>query len=390
MTTLPNSNPENSELSAFISGEYRQEYQYQSFIPSAINRSWRLADEKTLALLDEATRLLGELNAFAKLVPDVDFFIAMHITKEATTSSRIEGTQTNMEEALISKEDIDPEKRDDWQEVQNYITAMNNAIDSLSKLPLSNRLIKMVHFDLMQGVRGQHKLPGEFRTSQNWIGTSLQNAVFVPPHHDMLVELMSDFEKFMHNDSVYVPHLVKIALLHYQFETIHPFLDGNGRIGRLIIVLYLVEFKLLAKPALYLSDFFERHKGEYYDHLTNVRQQNKLLEWVQFFLIGVKETAEQSIQVFNNIIALKEHINTQVSPQFHKRKLANAGRLQQELFKQPVISIGFVASLLDINHNTASSLVTDFVNYGVLSEITENKRNKLFVFKQYFDLFQGK
>lgn len=372
----------------FVSGSLEQQREYKSFLPTLINREWQLSDPKTMALLDEATRLLGELNAFAKLVPDVDFFIAMHITKEATTSSRIEGTRTNMEEALISIEDVDPEKRDDWQEVQNYIKAMRHAIASLQSTPLSTRLLKQAHHDIMQGVRGEHKSPGEFRTSQNWIGATLKNAVFVPPHHQRVPVLMSDFEKFIHNEEIYVPHLIKVAILHYQFETIHPFLDGNGRLGRLLIILYLTEFKLLSKPALYLSDFFERNKTDYYDYLTQVRTHNRLLEWIQFFLIGVKETAERSIQTFNDIIELKEGLVEHVLPRFHTRKLENATKLLKELYRQPVVSIKDVTQLLGVSPSTASALIKDFKGYGVLEEVTEAKRNKLFVFKAYFMLFQ--
>lgn len=374
-------------LSGFTAGEHEQQREYQSFLPNLINREWKLTDAKTLSMLDDATRLVGELNAFAKFVPDVDFFITMHIAKEATTSSRIEGTRTNVEEALTGKEDIDPEKRDDWQEVQNYIKAMRNAIDSLQDIPLSVRLLKQAHHDLMQGVRGQHKQPGEFRTSQNWIGTSLKNAVFVPPHHERLPDLMSDFEKFIHNDGLYVPHLIKLAILHYQFETIHPFLDGNGRLGRLLIILYMVDFGLMTKPALYLSDFFERYKGDYYDRLTQVRTRDKLLEWVQFFLEGIQQTAQQSIDVFNEIIKLKDRINTEVIPKFHTRKLDNAVVLHKTLYANPIINIGMVAELLNVSHSTASSLINDFVKLNILAEITETKRNKLFVFKAYIDLF---
>ena len=248
------------EINDYKSGELRQQYQYQSFTPSKINHAWIFTDPKMLQLLSEADRALGELNAFSQLVPDVDFFISMHITKEATQSSRIEGTRTNMEEALLEEEDVDPEKRDDWEEVQNYINAINAAIEQLETLPISNRLLKNAHEILMQGVRGDTKLPGEFRRSQNWIGVSLKNAVFIPPHHEEVEELMADLESFLHDEENRVPHLIKIGIAHYQFETIHPFLDGNGRLGRLMIALYFASFNLLHRPALYLSDFFERNK----------------------------------------------------------------------------------------------------------------------------------
>ncbi|MDQ3510674.1 MAG: Fic family protein, partial [Pseudomonadota bacterium] len=270
------------EIKDFHAGKLEQQYRYRSFLPARIDQEWTLSDAKTLTLLEEASRLMGELNTYSQIVPDVDFFIRMHLAKEATTSSRIEGTQANMQEVLADERDIAPEKRDDWQEVHNYIEATNFAIAQLQNLPLSNRLLRQAHAIAMRGVRGKHKQPGEFRTQQNWIGVSLKHATFVPPHPQHVPDLMGDLEKFMHNDQIHVPHLIRIGLVHYQFETIHPFNDGNGRIGRLLIVLYLVSFGLLAKPALYLSDFFERNKGEYYDQLTAVRGTHKMTQWLQF------------------------------------------------------------------------------------------------------------
>ena len=376
------------DISDFKAGMLEQQYEYQSFLPELINHPWVLNDAKTLVMLDDASRALGELNAFSQLVPNVDFFIRMHITKEATTSSRIEGTQTNMDEALVSEQDVNPEKRDDWQEVQNYVQAMNEAISTLDKLPLSNRLLKAAHHTLMQGVRGKHKQPGEFRLSQNWIGASLKNAVFIPPHHDRLIELMSDLELFIHNDQGYVPHLIKIAILHYQFETIHPFLDGNGRLGRLLIVLYLVDCGLLTKPALYLSDFFERHKGEYYDHLMAVRTTNNLTAWLQFFLEGVQETAQQSIAVFKAIIELRALIEREKMPLFHVRKQQNANKLMQELYRNPVLNVNQVKDFLSIQHNTAAALVKDFEKVRILRKLTSQKRNRIYIFEDYIHLFR--
>ncbi len=271
-------------ISSFKSGKLQQRLEYKSFEPTLINEEWHLDNDAVALLLSQADQKLGELNAFSQLIPDVDFFIKMHVVKEGTKSSRIEGTQTNIDEAIQKEEFIQPEKKDDWQEVQNYVEAMNTAITELQQLPLSNRLLKNAHKIILQGVRGKHKQPGEFRISQNWIGgSSLADAKFIPPHQEGVLEYMSDLEQFIHSDKTNLPHLIKIAILHYQFETIHPFLDGNGRIGRLLITLYLVSTGLLVKPTLYLSDFFEKNKEHYYDNLTIVRTKDDLVQWLKFF-----------------------------------------------------------------------------------------------------------
>ena len=371
----------------FKAGKYQQQYEYKSFAPELINHAWEIPDGQTQRLLSDADRVLGELNAFSQLVPDVDFFIRMHITKEATQSSRIEGTRTNMEEALLDENDIDPGKKDDWVEVQNYVKAINEAIGQLQRLPLSNRLLRDTHRVLMQGVRGERKQPGKFRNSQNWIGVSLKDAVFVPPHHDDVEALMSDLERFIHNDELQIPHLIKIAIAHYQFETIHPFLDGNGRLGRLMIALYLSSFGLLNKPALYLSDYFERNKTEYVDRLMAVRENNQMKQWLVFFLHGVKETAENSIQVFKDIIKLKEKIEREVLPHFSTRRQENAQTLIKYLYQNPMTNINVVAGMLGLKVNTASMLVNDFVKYGVLFELTGKQRNRVFWFKEYVLIF---
>ena len=375
-------------INEFKAGRYEKHQYYQSFLPAPINKQWMVSHPPTVTLIEEATRLLGELNAFSQLIPDVDFFIRMHITKEATTSSRIEGTQTNMEEALVDERDINPEKRNDWKEVQNYIQAINFAIGELRTLPLSNRLLQNTHAVLLQGVRGRHKQPGEFRISQNWIGVSLKHAAFIPPHHEHVPELMSDLEKFMHNDQIHVPHVIKAALIHYQFETIHPFLDGNGRLGRLLIVLYLVDFGILHKPALYLSDFFERHKGEYYDQLMAVRTTNKLEAWLQFFMLGLRETAQHSIQVFKDILKLKEQIESEVLVTFNTKRRSNAHTLIRYLYGSPVVTIKAVKQLLQTQTNTAAALIRDLVTLGILRELTGLKKNRLFIFEPYVRLFR--
>lgn len=376
------------EISEYISGKYEQQYDYKSFLPEQINHAWHVDEPELVILLDDANRLLGELNAFSQLVPDVDFFIKMHIAKEATTSSRIEGTRTNMEEALVDVQDVAPERRNDWEEVQNYIKAVNFSIERLQTLPLSTRLLRETHKVLMQGVRGEQKLPGEFRKSQNWLGSSLKNAVFVPPHHEHLIDLMGDLESFIHNDEIHVPHLIRVGILHYQFETIHPFLDGNGRLGRLLITLYLASFNLLHKPALYLSDYFERNRLDYYDHLTVARTKNDMSAWLRFFLIGVQDTAERSIGVFNAILELKERIEREIMPQFHVRRQKNAQLLMKTLYQRPVVNVKGMKGILNVQTNTASSLISEFEKFGILEEMTGYKRNRTFVFSEYVQLFK--
>ena len=299
------------------------------------------------------------------------------LKRKQLNPSRIEGTQTNIEEALLEEQDIEPEKRKDWKEVQNYIEAINHAIEQLETLPLSNRLLKDTHRILMQGVRGETKRPGEFRISQNWIGVSLKNAVFIPPHQEEVIECMSDLELFLHNESLQIPHLIKIAILHYQFETIHPFLDGNGRVGRLMIALYLASFELLQKPALYLSDYFERNKTQYVDSLMAVRESNSMKQWVVFFLYGVVETAKNSIQVFKDILALKQRLEQEVLPHFSTRRQDNAQKLMKRLYETPIVSIKTVSQFLNIKTNTGNALVKDFVKHGVLREFTGKQRNQM-------------
>ena len=375
-------------ISEFQAGRYEKRYEYEAFLPEPVCHEWIISDPELTELLGRADRSLGELNAFSQLVPDIDFFIRMYVVKEATQSSRIEGTQTNIEDAFKDAEDLDPEQRDDWSEVQNYIRAINYAIEGLSALPVSSRLLRQTHAVLMESVRGEHKRPGEFRTSQNWIGVSLKNAAFIPPHHEHVPNLMADLERFMHADELFVPPLVRIAIAHYQFETIHPFLDGNGRLGRLMISLYLASKGLMHKPALYLSDFFERNKTAYIDHLMAVREGNHLREWLIFFLHGVEDTAQASARVFRAVLKLKEHIDGNVLPRFSTRRQEKAKRLIQQLYAQPVVDVKIVENVLNTTAATAGKLVTDMVNSGILIEITGQRRNRLFIFENYLDLFR--
>lgn len=370
----------------FNPGVWRQQYHYKSFSPVLVNHDWAWQDARINTLLERATRALGELNAFSLIVPDVDLFIEMHIAKEANLSSRIEGTQTAMDEALMSEELIVPEKRDDWREVRNYIDAINTAITELKTLPLSTRLLCRTHAVLMRGVRGEHKQPGEIRNSQNWIGGSGPgDAAFVPPHPSEVAELMGDLEKFWHNEVIEVPHLVRIAISHYQFETIHPFCDGNGRIGRLLITLYLVSHGLLAKPSLYLSDFFERHRASYYDALMAVRTSGDMTHWVRFFLTGVAETAAKGRDTFQQVLALRTEVEARVHELGRRGKSGLA--LLKLLYRRPVVTVGEVSKALDLSAPTANALVAEFERLGLLREMTGFARNRVFVFETYLKLF---
>ncbi len=374
------------KFETFVAGQWVPRYQYKSFEPTPVNHEWIWEDPSIAVLLEQANRALGELNAFSLIVPDIDLFIQMHVVKEAQTSSRIEGTQTEMDEALLPEEQVPPEHRDDWNEVQNYIEAVNTAVAALAALPLSNRLLKQTHATLMQGVRGEHKLPGEFRSSQNWIGgSSLQDAAFIPPHHDGVAELMSDLEKFLHNEQVTVPNLVRIAIAHYQFETVHPFLDGNGRIGRLMIPLYLVSCGILAKPSLYLSDFFERNRASYYDALMRVRTSNDLIHWVRFFLSGVAVTARKGREVFSNVLQLRTEVEQQVMTLGKRSATARAALLM--LYRKPVVTAGQLVAELGISTPTANSLIREFERLSILKENTGRQKGRVYVFDRYLRLF---
>lgn len=375
------------KFETFQAGRWIQQYQYKSFSPVTVSREWSWEDPQINTLLERASRALAELDAFTLIVPDVDLFIQMHITKEANNSSRIEGTQTEMDEAVLDSSQLAPEKRDDWQEVQNYVQAINEAVEELERLPLSNRLLKHTHAVLMQGVRGEHKSPGEFRASQNWIGgSSLADAAFIPPHPDDVPELMGDLELFWHNDNVSVPELIRIAISHYQFETIHPFLDGNGRIGRLLIALYLVNKGLLRKPSLYLSDFFERNRASYYDALTRVRMSNDMVHWVKFFLSAIIETAGKGKATFTGILELRQEMDHLAFG--YGKRAENVQKLLKHLYKRPAVTASQVSDLLDVTHQTASALLNKMVEDNMLSEITGYQRNRIFVFERYMRLFR--
>ena len=383
----------NNDSKTFKAGSYKknffnQEYEYQSFLPEPVNQPYEWLDKRIPVLLEDAIRLVGELNAYSILIPDVDFFIQMHVRNEALKSSRIEGTRTEMDEAVLPEEEIAPEKRDDWIEVQNYIKSLNHSLEQLKELPICMRLLKGAHKILLTGVRGENKQPGEIRTSQNWIGgTNIQTASFIPPHPDDLSNTLKDMELFWHNKGLNMPHLIKMAISHYQFESIHPFLDGNGRIGRLLMTLHLVELGILQKPVLYLSDFFERNKGQYYDSLTFVRSRNDMDQWIIFFLSGVIETAKKGKDTFEKIITLRHRYEKLIMELGRRAKLAH--QLLLQLFSSPATNAAFAAKTLNISISASNNLVNELARMDILKEITGFSRNRMFILHEYLDLFKS-
>ncbi len=375
------------KISQFQAGKFQSihAYDYQYFLPEPIDHSFEIDSGDLQVQLEKSTRLLGELNAMARMVPDIDLFIMSFINNEATLSSKIEGTQTELDDVFKAENDINVEQKDDWLEVRLYIDTLNESIKKLDKLPISMRLIKQMHKTLLSSGRGKNKSPGEFRTSQNWIGgTSINNADFIPPHQHFLYELMSDLEQFLHTRNS-VPDIIKIAIIHYQFETIHPFLDGNGRIGRILIPLYLVSKGLLSKPLFYMSAFFEANKDDYYKKLMNARLKNDFSDWIMFFLRGVEQTAKHGIETLMAILEMKNNLTKKIHDESGNRSSNNL-RLFDELFKTPFIQVNQVKEKLCVSPTTAKYIVDDLVEIGVLKELTNNKRNRLFAFQPYLSL----
>ena len=373
-------------MRSFHAGDYVSQGWYDSYQPNKINRDWVIDDMGIVNLLSKADRIVGRLDMFSEYVPNIDLFISMHVYKEATKSSNIEGTQTKIEDALLDEEDIPLDKRDDWAEVQNYTLAMNHAIQHLQTLPLSSRLIRDTHKVLMSGVRGENKYPGEFRRSQNWIGgTSPKDAVFVPPVFGEVPNLISDIEEFIHNPVCDLPDLIKIALIHYQFETIHPFSDGNGRVGRLLITLYLVSKGILRRPILYLSDYLESHRRSYYEKIMDVRFKDDIVSWVKFFLEGIIVTAEKGTVALNDIMTLQREYEEKVKGMGSRS--ANALKLIDTLYQNPFIDITKASKVIGQSFPTAKSLIENMVENNILSEITGGKRGKKYVLSKYIDIF---
>lgn len=376
------------KLEDFESGRWIDCFHYKCFVPSLVNRAWSWESAALTVQLERAVRALSALDACSRFVPDIGLFIRMHVVREASASSRIEGTQTEMDEAVLPAEAVASERRDDWREVNNYVRAMDEAIAELAELPLSMRLLKKAHARLLDGVRGRHKMPGEVRASQNWIGgASLATARFIPPAVEYLPGLLSDLEFFWHNDKIEVPNLIRAAIAHYQFETIHPFLDGNGRIGRLLIPFYLISKGDLTQPYLYISDYLERHRETYYAALSDARQRGGLLSWVSFFLTAVRETGESGCRTFQRIFKFRDEMQ-----EYCAQKGARGGNIQRivrHLYSHPRATITEISTGVGLDYRTANRCVNDMVADGVLCLSAEVARNRIYDLRKYLDLFKG-
>jgi len=374
---------------SFKAGSFRRHGSYRCFLPSPVDGPYEWQDKRIAYALAEAMHALGELNAASETVPNLNAFLFMYITKEAVTSSHIEGTKTNMEDALLPEEELAPEKRNDWQEVRNYIAAMSSAIENFKTVPLSMRLIREAHRVLMQGVRGQHRNPGEIRMVQNWIGgPSPDKARYVPPHFVDVPDLLADLERLWHNTAIETPPLIRAGISHYQFESIHPFLDGNGRTGRLLITLYLMHAGLLNQPTLYLSAFFDAHRDDYFDALNRVRTHDDMDFWLLFFLAGVTETAKDARKTLRSVIELKKKYEELITAVFGKRT-GVALRFLRYLFGHPMVQVKAVVGALAIAKPSANSLTAKFTELGMLKETTGQKKNRIFSLHEYVRLFDS-
>ena len=363
---------------------------YRAFIPSPLPPDPPISLSGALqTLLSQADLALGRLDGSIHTLPHPDLFIYMYVRKEAVLSSQIEGTQSSLQDLLAAEANIfAPNRPRDVDEVVNYVHAMRRGLNRLSELPVSIRLIREIHARLLRGVRGFRLTPGELRTSQNWIGPAgctLNEAVFVPPPAAEVPQRLSELERFMHADTR-LPLLVKIGLIHAQFETIHPFLDGNGRVGRLLITFLLCEREVLRKPVLYLSYFFKRRRQEYYDRLQSVRDEGAWEQWLTFFLQGVVEVSGQAADTARRILTLREDHRRIITERFG-HAAGKGHRVLEHLYEHPFISVGDVQALNGTTYPAANNLVARMVDAGILHEVTGHARNRRFGYNSYIDLF---
>ena len=360
---------------------------YRSFKPSSLPPNPELViNSDIVKKLVEANRDLVRLDTAAKLIPNAESFISMYVRKEALISSQIEGTQCTLDDVL--NPDIDSNINLDVGDVINYVKACTYAIDRLETLPLCNRLLREIHRELLSGVRGQEKDPGEFRRSQNWIGSAncaLREARYIPPNVEDMNAAMADLERYMNEGDDYDP-LIRIALIHYQFETIHPFLDGNGRVGRLLILLYLLEQGYISKPVIYISYFLKKNQIEYYDRISEVRRSGNYEQWVGFFLEAVSAAAKDSLDAIEKLSSLHKR-NAEKLP-VTKRKNDNVRRLFDYIEQYPIIDIKRTATALEISFNTAASAVGKLISAGILKETTNSARNRVFIYEEYLHILR--
>ncbi|WP_418792604.1 Fic family protein [Phosphitispora sp. TUW77] len=368
----------------------RQREDYVAFIPNTLPPEPPLnIDVEMIDLLSQADRSLGRLDGITQILPNPDLFVAMYVKKEAVLSSQIEGTQASLIDVLDVDETKDKSKEKPIEEVVNYVKAMNHGLIRLEELPICLRLIKEIHQVLLQGVRGGERDPGEFRRSQNWIGPvgcTLAKATFVPPPVPEMIKAMNELEKFIHDKELRIPDLIKIGLIHAQFETIHPFLDGNGRVGRLLITFWLCYKEILSKPLLYLSYYFKKNRTEYYDRLMDIRLKGDWESWIRFFLKGIAQVSDESIITAKKILKLKEEHSQLINSQ--TRNPSNGLKLLERLFEQPIVTINMVADMVGISYPTANNLVTEFTESGLMRQIDQNQRNKRFSYYNYVQLLQ--
>ncbi|MBC8352528.1 MAG: Fic family protein [Planctomycetes bacterium] len=384
--TRPTSNASFSRAGRYV----KQPADYRAFIPEPLppNPAIQFNDELQV-LLSQADRALGRLDGSIQTLPHPDLFVYMYVRKEAVLSSQIEGTQSSLQDVLAAEAKIlTPDRPQDVDEVVNYVRAMNHGLDRLTSLPISVRLIREIHAELLQGVRGSYLTPGEIRTSQNWIGPTgctLNEATFVPPPPHEVANQLTELERFLHSDTQ-LPLLVKIGLAHVQFETIHPFLDGNGRVGRLLITFLLCEQQVLLKPVLYLSYYFKRNRQQYYEQLQSVREAGAWEDWLVFFLQGVVEVSQQATETARRILDLREAHRHAITENLG-RTAANGYRVLEHLYQHPIVSVNEVQELIGTTYQAANELVSRFVESGILNEITGQTRNRRFKYESYIRLF---
>ena len=369
------------------SGTYiRQIEGYKAFIPNPLPPMPLQIDWEMQELLSKADRALGRLDGITEILPNPDLFVAMYIKQEAVLSSQIEGTQASLVDVLEYESKSQKGAIKDISEVLNYINAINYGLDRLQQLPLSLRLIKEIHCRLLENTRGSNKNPGEFRTSQNWIGSPgcmLKDASFVPPSVHEMNKAMGDLENFLHDEQVKIPFLIRVGLAHAQFETIHPFLDGNGRMGRLLITFLLCSSGVLNRPLLYLSYYFKKHRKEYYEHLQLIRDNDLWEEWLKFFLSGVYEVSQEATNKARSIIRMREK---------HREMVNGLGTyslpLLEYLYQNPIVTVNNIKDKFDINYSTANRLATSFQEIEILENISGTSRNRVYGYRDYLDLFQ--